>query len=70
MQNSSKTLTRALIAGCILALLGIGLFLALFWGLGNAEVPNSQRLFVALCIPPTFIGVLLGVYALFFRKSA
>lgn len=69
MQNNPQNLTQALVIGGILAILGVGAFLALFVVMGNAGVENSQRLLIALCLPPVIIGIIMGLYALLFRKS-
>lgn len=61
-----KILTRGLIAGAALAVLGIVLFFVIWSSLaGSGEV---ARLFTALCIPPVLIGVIVGAYFMFFRR--
>lgn len=64
----SKSLINASIVGGLLAILGIGLFLLLYAGLGAADINGAPRLFGALCAPPAVIGVLIGVYSMIRRK--
>lgn len=61
-----NALSRGLIAGAVLAVLGIILFFVLWNALSGTE--QLARLFIALCVPPGIIGVIVGVYALFFRR--
>lgn len=49
-----------------LAVLGIGLFLALYFDLQSVE--PLPRLLVSLCVPPLAIAVLVGGYALYTRR--
>ena len=63
-----KRLVNASIVGGLLAILGVGLFLLLYVGLGAANVQGAPRLFGALCTPPVVIGVVIGLYALIRRR--
>ncbi len=65
-----KDLTRALIVGAVLAVLGIVLFFVLWGALGQSGTGQAARLFVSLCVPPVIIGVIIGVYFLFFKPRA
>lgn len=60
-------LSKAAIAGAVLALFGIVLFGVIWVVLSNAGVPANPRLFAALCIPPGVIAGLIGVYILVAR---
>jgi hypothetical protein len=60
--ENSGQLTKALLSGGVLALVGVGLFLLIYFGLG--DVPDSTRLFTALLVPPMVIAVLVGGYYL------
>lgn len=63
MGNSQPpNLSKALVAGGVLAVAGIGLFLLLYFGLGIVDA--MPRLLVSLCVPPLVIGVLIGGYVL------
>ncbi len=61
--NRSR-LTRALLAGAALAVLGITLFIALWAALGSQGVDQTARLLLSLCIPPAVIAAALGGYFL------
>lgn len=63
-----KRLVNALIVGGLLAVLGVGLFLLLYVGLGTLNVQGAPRLFGALCTPPVVIGLIVGLYALIRRR--
>ncbi len=65
---NKTALSRAGIAGGILGVFGILLFLALWFVMGQAGVQQYTRLFLALCIPPAVIALLVGVYALWWRR--
>lgn len=60
----SKPLINASIVGGLLAVLGIGLFLLLYVGLGAADIQGAPRLFGALCTPPVVIGLIVGIYSM------
>ena len=60
----SKRLVNASIVGGLLAVLGIGLFLLLYVGLGAADIQGAPRLFGALCAQPVVIGLIVGVYSM------
>ncbi len=62
-----KKLLRGQWLAVLLALLGIGLFVALWLGLGAAGLAGAPRLFVAMCVPPAIVAVIVGVYFLVFR---
>ena len=64
----SKPLINASLVGGLLAILGIGLFLLLYIGLGAANVQGAPRLFGALCTPPAVIGLVVGIYSMTRRK--
>ena len=64
----SKRLVNASIVGGLLAVLGIGLFLLLYVGLGAADIQGAPRLFGALCTPPAVIGLIVGIYSMTRRK--
>jgi hypothetical protein len=59
-----SSLTRALMAGAALAVLGIALFAGLWVVLGSQGVDQTARLLLSLCIPPAIIAALLGAYFL------
>ncbi len=61
-------LTKALIGGGVLALAGVGLFLLIYIGLGDA--PDSTRLFTALLVPPLVIALIVGGYYLVQKGNA
>jgi hypothetical protein len=61
-----RALSRGLIAGAVLAVFALILFFVLWSALSGIE--QVARLFIALCVPPGIVGVIVGVYALFFRR--
>lgn len=61
---NGRNLTRAGIAGAVLAVLAIVLFLVLWVVLGTFKMDAMPRLFASLCIPPAIIAGILGVYML------
>lgn len=61
-------LNRMLIGGLVLAFIGVGLFLGLFAAFSDLE--SAPRLFIAGCVPPAVIALILGVYVLASKKSA
>jgi hypothetical protein len=63
-----KTLSKAGIAGVVLAVVGIILFLVLWFGLGQIGIQQFPRLILALCVPPALMAALVGVYMLVARK--
>ena len=63
-----QRLINASIIGGLLAVLGIGLFMLLYVGLGAANVASAPRLFGALCTPPVIIGLIVGGYAITRRR--
>jgi hypothetical protein len=69
MGNSENPLniTRWLMGGAVLAGLGVGLFLLIFFALNGVD--QLTRLVIALCVPPLVMVVLLGGYILLIRKT-
>jgi hypothetical protein len=69
MGNSENPLniTRWLMGGAVLAGLGVGLFLLIFFALNGVD--QLTRLVIALCVPPLVMVVLLGGYILLTRKT-
>lgn len=63
-------LSRPLLAGAGLAVVGILLFLGLWWLLGAAGASQAARLFTALCVPPLVVLGLVAVVALSRRGNA
>jgi len=61
---NGRNLTRAGIAGAVLAVLGIVLFIILWVVLGSFKMDAMPRLFASLCIPPAIIAGIMGVYIL------
>lgn len=62
-----KMLTRAGVAGIVLAVLGIALFVGI-WVLLD-DVNAFPRLFAALCIPPGIIAIIVGGFFLMTRSK-
>lgn len=66
---NTKNLSRATIAGALLAGGGIALFAILWIVLGNAGVDQFARLITALCVPPALMAALMGGYFLLMRPQ-
>ncbi len=64
---NKNNLTRAGIAGALLAVFGIVLFISLWILLGAAQVASFPRLFASLCVPPAVIAGIVGAYILIKR---
>lgn len=63
-----QALTRASVAGVILAIFGIVLFIVLWLVLGQMGYTQFPRIFLALCLPPAVIALLIGLYVLVMRR--
>ncbi|MCA0453557.1 MAG: hypothetical protein LCI00_06255 [Chloroflexi bacterium] len=64
---NKNNLTRAGVAGALLAVFGIVLFIVLWVLLGSAQVASLPRLFTSLCVPPAVIAAIIGAYILIKR---
>lgn len=62
-----RSMTRAGIAGIVLATLGVVLFIVLWVTLGSAGISQLARLLLSLCLPPAIIAALIGIYVLVAR---
>lgn len=58
-----QQLLRAQIGVLVLAALGIGLFLLIYFLMGDSAAP-AARLFTALCVPPLVLAVVAGFWVL------
>ncbi len=65
---NNKLISKTLLAGLALAVAAVGLFLVLWFALGNLE--PFLRLFLSVCVPPALIAAVLGVYILSTRHRA
>ena len=61
---NSRNLTRAGVAGLVLAVLALILFGILWVVLGSFKMDAMPRLFASLCIPPAVLAGIMGVYIL------
>jgi hypothetical protein len=61
---NGRNLTRAGVAGVVLALLAIVLFGVLWVVLGTFKMDAMPKLFVSLCVPPIILAGIMGVYIL------
>lgn len=70
-QPNTTSLSKAAVAGVVLAVVGIILFVTLWVVLGQQGMAAMTRLLLALCLPPVVIGGLIAVYVLVIkgRKS-
>jgi membrane-anchored glycerophosphoryl diester phosphodiesterase (GDPDase) len=60
---NAKSLLKAQAAVGALVALAVGLFLLIYFALGDST-PASTRLISALIVPPLVIGVIMGGYVL------
>jgi hypothetical protein len=67
---NQKNLSRAAVAGLVLSILGIGLFIGLWIGLGNAGMDQFPRLILSMCVPPALMAGILGAYILLARPKS
>jgi hypothetical protein len=64
---NKRGLTRASIAGVVLALGGIVLFIVLWLVLRSLD--QFPRLIIAVCVPPALIALGIGVYFLLIQPG-
>ncbi len=67
---NGSNLTRAGVAGAVLAVLAIVLFIVLWVVLGSFKMDAMARLFASLCIPPAILAGIMGVYILTRKPKA
>lgn len=65
----SNQIKRTTIAGALLALVGVGMFIGLWVVLGNTDVSQFARLILSLCVPPILMALGVGIYFLVVRSS-
>lgn len=65
---NKQSLSRAGIIGGVLGTIGILMFVILWVVLDQAGVQTYTRMFLALCVPPAVIALLVGLYALRMRS--
>ena len=66
-EQPNLNLKSPMIAGAVLAMLGIVLFLVIYAALANSE--PIARLFIALCVPPVIIAAIVGGYGWFIKRG-
>lgn len=54
-------LTTAIVAGGVLAALGVGIFVLLFFVL-LSDMDNLPRLLLSMCLPPALMALVVGAY--------
>ncbi len=59
----NQQLSRAVILGAVAAAALVGLFILVYWLLGQAGASQSVQLFGALLAPPALLGIGLMVIA-------
>jgi len=59
----NQQLTRAIIMGAVAAGALVGLFIVVYWLLGQTGASQSTQLFGALLAPPALLGIGLAVIA-------
>lgn len=61
---------RTVIAGAILAFLGIGAFIGIWSVLGNIGASQFARVVLSVCLPPIVMAAGIGAYFLLVRPPA
>ncbi|MCU0479981.1 MAG: hypothetical protein MUE54_02070 [Anaerolineae bacterium] len=64
-----KAISRIGIIGAILGIFTIGLFIILWSVLGNIGMSNFPRIVASVCVPPTILAFLFGIYFITTRRS-
>ena len=64
-----SSITRAGIYGVVLAIIGIGIFLTLWIVTDNLGMNVFTRLVLSICLPPTTLALLMGIYLLVMRPN-
>ena len=59
-----KVVTRIGIAGAVIGVVAIGMFMGLWILLGNANVDDFPRLVISICVPPAIMTAIIGAYLL------
>ena len=67
---NGSTITRAGVAGLVLAGGLIGLFFLIWIVMGELGAADFPRLVAAVCIPPGLISIVIGFYLVNFRQSS
>jgi hypothetical protein len=65
----SGSLRTPLLVGGGVAILGVVLFVIIYFAMEGAGAAPAARLFTALCVPPALIAVSIGLYILFARPT-
>jgi hypothetical protein len=64
-----KSISRIGLIGAVLGTVTIGLFLLLWFVLGNMGMSDFPRIVASVCVPPTLLSLLFGIYFLTTRPS-
>lgn len=64
-----KAISRIGMIGAVLGIFIIGLFIVLWGILGEIGMSNFPRIVASVCVPPTILAFLFGVYFLATRRS-
>jgi len=64
-----KSISRIGIAGAVLGIFAIGLFIVLWAILGEIGLSDFPRIVASVCVPPTVLAFLFGIYFLTTRRS-
>ncbi|GEM_PF-487011 len=67
---NTKTFSRAGLVGAVLGTLGILLFVGIWLVTGSTDLDAFPRLIIALCVPPSIIAIIMGVYVLVVRPGS
>ncbi|MDZ4670202.1 MAG: hypothetical protein SH821_04985 [Phototrophicales bacterium] len=64
-----KSISRIGLTGAVIGAVAIGLFILLWVILGNMGMSDFPRIIASVCVPPTLLSLLFGIYFLTSRPS-
>jgi uncharacterized RDD family membrane protein YckC len=65
-----KLITRMVIAGALVGVVGIALFLGLWVLLGTIVESSFARVVLSICLPPIILATVFGMYYLVVRPGS
>lgn len=59
-----KRISRIGIAGAVIGVVAVAMFMGLWIVLGNANVDDFPRLVISVCVPPAIMTAIIGAFIL------